>query len=201
MDEPLNPLPPKPPPEDAEPVDAVLLRSQEEHKHARRVIVRRLVTLLATAVAAFALTIWLLVRHDPLGGAAEENSAAAGVVRAQLDALGRGELRAAYDLFSDHYREQVPFDAFHKLVATHWTMFRAREIKFESREASSVRAVFDTHIVSSDGERYLARFTVVEAEGRWWIDDVRWGFEPVPRHRLTAQLRFTAASGDRVVVD
>jgi uncharacterized protein DUF4864 len=194
MDEPPNPLPPEPVPESPEPADILLRRAQQDRARFRRTIVRRLAVLLATAITAFVLTIWLLVRHEPPGGVAEENSAAAGVVRAQLDALGHGELRAAYDLFSDNYRKQVPFDAFHELVATHWSMFRAREIKVESREASRVRAVFDTHILSSDGERYLARYTVVEVEGRWWIDDVRWGLEPESRHRLTAQLQRTAAS-------
>lgn len=161
---------------------------------ARKIIVRRLGVLLGAAVAAFALTVWILVRVDLPAGSAGEELAAANVVRAQLDALNRGELREAYGLFSQHYRDQMTFEAFHELVATHLAMFRARKVDFESREESHARAVFDTHILSTNGERYFARYTVIRIEGHWWIDDVRWGAEPQPPSRITAHLAQTAVA-------
>ena len=158
-------------------------------------ILRGMGALLGASAAAFTLTIWLLVRMDAASGAIAPVPAANGapgetqaaaperVVRAQLDAFRRGQVREAYDLFSAHYREQVSFEAFHELVASHWRVLRTRTVQFESREATGARAVFDTHIVATDGERYLARYTLIESEGRWWIDEVHWGAEPdAPRH-------------------
>jgi hypothetical protein len=162
---------------------AVAERAREQH---RRAILRRLEALLAAAGAAFILTTWLLVRMDIAGKSAAGNSNASQVVRRQLEALDRGELREAYALFSQHYRQQVPFEAFHELVASHWRMFRARKIEFVNREESRVRAVLDTHITASDGGHYLARYTLVEIEGQWWIDDLRWGIEGEARGRITA---------------
>lgn len=200
MDDPLNSLPPVPADNLQDGEAAIVAAAQAIRERARRAVVRRLAALLTAAVVAFALTTWLLVRSD-FSEAADENSVAAGVVRAQLDALGRAELREAYDLFSDHYRQQVSFEAFHELVAAHWSMFRAREVKFEGREASRVRAVLDTHILSSNGERYVARYTVVEVEGKWLIDDVHWGPDAAPHDRLTAQLRLIAFSSARNALD
>jgi len=150
-------------------------------------------------VIAFALTVWILVRVDLPAGSAGEELAAANVVRAQLDALNRGDLREAYGLFSQRYRDQVPFDAFHDLVTSHLAMFRARKVDFESREESHARAVLDTHILSTNGERYFARYTVIQIEGHWWIDDIRWGLEPSsPPSRVTARLaQPTVPSGSR----
>ncbi len=144
--------------------------------------------MLGAAVIGFALTVWILVRMDLPAGSAGEELAAANVVRTQLDAVNRGDLREAYGLFSQRYRDQVPFEAFHELVATHLPMFRLRKVDFESREESHVRAVLDTHILSTNGERYLARYTVIRIEGHWWIDDIRWGPEPQPPSRTTAHL-------------
>jgi len=151
----------------------------------RRWFLRRLGVLLATAAAAFALTTWLLARQDSRGapGAADGPES---IVRQQLDALGRGELRAAYDLFTQGYRDRVSFAAFHDLVFTHPGMFHARSVTVESREQSAARAVLETHIVAADGGRYLARYTLILIEGQWWIDDLRWGREPEPRGRFSA---------------
>jgi hypothetical protein len=154
----------------------------------RRWFLRRLGALLATAAAAFALTTWLLARQDSRSapGAADGPES---IVRQQLDALGRGELRAAYDLFTQGYRDRVPFAAFHDLVFTHPGMFHARSVTVESREHSAARAVMETHIVAADGAHYLARYTLILIEGQWWIDDLRWGREPEPRGRFSACAR------------
>jgi hypothetical protein len=56
-------------------------------------------------------------------------------------------------------------------------MFRTRELRFSRNEESGERAVLETHIRAEGGERYVARFTLIRAEGRWWIDDLRWAAE------------------------
>ena len=188
MDEPQNPASPPGAPEHVlranfteDPADAARVR-------ARRIIVWRLGVLLAAAVFAFALTVWILVRVDLPAGSAGEELAATSVVRAQLDALNRGDLRQAYELFSQRYREQVPFEAFNELVSAHLAMFRARKVDFESREESHARAVLDTHILSTNCVHYFARYTVILVYGRWWFVVVRWGPEPPSPSRVTARL-------------
>lgn len=147
----------------------------------RRRLLQRLLALLTTSVAAFTFTTFLLVRYEKQLGLLGGGPGPASVVRTHLEAVNRGELRAAYELFSPHYREQVSFDAYHALVATHRRVFRLREIHFNRTEQSGGRAVLETRLVTADGERYVARFTLVRADGRWWIDDLRWGAES---HRL-----------------
>jgi hypothetical protein len=188
MDDPQNLGPPPDAPEQF-PGVIVVDPAAAARERARKIIVLRLGVLLGAAVTAFALTVWILVRVNLPAGSAGEELAAANVVRAQLDALNRGELREAYGLFSQHYRDQVPFEAFHELVATHLSMFRARKVDFESREESHARAVLDTHITSTNGERYLARYTLIQVEGHWWIEDLRWGPEPQPPAHVTATLK------------
>lgn len=158
-------------------------QARERHQ---RIILKRVWMLLAVAGVAFVLTTWILVRRDSIAKPVIGNSEPSQIIRKQLDALNRGELREAYALFSQDYRKQVPFEAFHELVFSHWAMFRARTIDFDSLEETRVRAILDTHITSADGARYLARYTLVEIEGQWWIDDVHWGREDEPGNRSTA---------------
>ncbi len=159
MEEPSanSPLPPEP----------------AEHE-LRRGMLRRLMTLVALGGATFALTTWTLVRLElpfvPAGG----GSSPANVVRAQLEALNRGELGAAYELFSGRYRNEVPFQAFQKLVVTHRRMFRTQELRFSRDEEQGERALVEARLLAQDGAHYVARFTLVRADGRWWIDDLRW---------------------------
>lgn len=170
MDEPLTFFPE--PPEDTPPEWLPVARPRQLGLGA---VQRRMLLLLAVSVATFALTVWILVRFESgLGPFAPEPGE---VVKEQLAALGRGDLRAAYAMFSTHYRKQISFDAYHELVVTHWRIFRTRELRFGQKQQWGGRAVLDTHLVSEGGERYIARFTLIRAEGRWWIDDVRWGAE------------------------
>jgi hypothetical protein len=165
---------------------AIVAAYAQVHEKHQRAILRRVSILLAVAGVAFILTTWILVRRDSLGKSLAADSAPSQIVRHQLDALNRGELREAYGLFSQDYRKQVPFEAFHELVSSHWAMFRARTIDFDSLEETHVRAILDTHITTADGTRFVARYTLVEIEGQWWIDDVHWGREEEPRNRTTA---------------
>ncbi len=173
MDDPLTLFPAEELP--AEPAAAP--RPDDPRALARRGLLRRLLALLAVGVAGFALTTWLLVRVENPARLFGFAKGPAGVVRAHLDALNSGELRTAYDLLSQHYRAQVPFEAFHALVTTHWRMFRTRKVVFRRHEESQHRAVLETHMISADGERYVARFTLVQSDGQWWIDDIRWGID------------------------
>lgn len=131
--------------------------------------------LLAASGLAFTLTAWMLVHFDnPLGSMGSAGTPTS-VVQAHLEALNRGDLHAAYDLFSQRYRQQVSFEAYHQLVSKHWRLFNIREFRVSRDDEWGGRAALETSILSVDGRRYLARFTLVHAEGRWWIDDLRWG--------------------------
>ncbi len=165
MDNPLTVIPPGPsdkPPEE---------RFREA---ARRSLLRRLLALLALGGTAFALTTWTLVRFPNPFGIFDSRSDAASVVKAHLEALGRGDLRAAYEMFSQPYRQRVSFDAYHRLVATHRRVFNVREFHLSRNEEIGGHALLEANIVSGGGERYVARFTLMRAEGRWWISDLRW---------------------------
>ncbi len=144
---------------------------------ARRGLRRRLLALLAAGGTAFVLTTWILVRLENPLGPAGLGSSPTNVVKAHLEALNRGELHAAYALFSLRYREKVSFEAYYELVVRHRRMFRTRELRFSRDEESGERAILETRLLAEGGERYVARFTLVRAEGRWWIDDLRWGTE------------------------
>jgi hypothetical protein len=155
------------------------LASEPDPAEARRraSLLRRLRVLLFASTLAFALTTWMLVRVDNPAALLGWGPGPSSVARAYLEALSRGELRAAYDLFSTQYRQQVSFDVYHQLVITHRDMFLIADARFEEAEDSGDRAVLESSITASDGEHYRARFTMVRIDGRWWIDDLRWGLE------------------------
>lgn len=141
----------------------------------------RRATLMALGFAVAALLAWTTLQREGFFDATGPRE----VVRAQVDDLGRGQLRAAYDLFSPRYRQQVPFNEWRELVVTHWRVFRTRELRFGDNEESNGRAVLETHLVAESGDRYVARFTLVRAEGRWWVDDLRWSQESEERGRVS----------------
>lgn len=147
----------------------------------RRLLLRRLAILLVVAVATFSVTTWLLLRMDTARLAQAEP---AQVVRQHLDALNRGDFRAAYALFSESYRERIAFEAYHAMVAEHRAVFTTRRVEFEAQRQSGARALLTTRVLAADGERYLARFSLVRESGRWWIDDIRWSAEPRRRRSV-----------------
>lgn len=159
----------------------------------QRTMLRRLVALLCTGTLAFTLTTWMLVERErraptvmavSSGAGAdtgEEGSAspAAGgepakTARAQLEALNRGDIRAAYELFSPRYRETASFEAFKALVAAHRAMFRTEEEELDSKAITPDRVRIDLHVQSEDDEHYIAHFTMARMNGRWFVDDLRW---------------------------
>jgi len=131
-------------------------------------------TLLAISLSAFALMVLALVRAGTLDTAWQEGSNPAGVVRAHLEALNRGQVRQAYELFSENYRRKNSYVAFQMLVRHHPQVFHTRLLGLVHPPADSEHPVIETRLLAADGKRYVARFTLVENSGRWWIDDLRW---------------------------
>ncbi len=158
---------------------------EETLRRARAKALRRLKRLLVFGCALFTLTVWLFIRLEMPGGFFSFTPGPARIVRQHLEALNRGHFQEAYLLFSPHYRNEVSFEMYHELVVTHASLFRTRIVSVSSSESSTNRVVLDTRLLASDGERYLARFTLVRAGERWWIDDVRWGAD-TGRHHITA---------------
>jgi hypothetical protein len=145
----------------------------------RRSFRHNLFLLLSLALTAFILTAWILVRVDAPFGIFSTGPQE--IVRAQLRALDRGELRPAYDMFSPRYRGQVSFDTWHKLFVTHWRMFHADVVRAETPAYSGPGVTLEIYLHGADDKDYRARFTLIRTDGRWWIDDVHWTQEPDAR--------------------
>lgn len=175
---PIFPFDPQPAPDAAVAPDP----REEAARRSRERSLRRLQRLLVAGCALFTLTVWLFVRSENFGALFPLTPSPARIVRQHLEALNRGQFREAYLLFSPHYRSEVPFELYHELVITHSAMFRTRIVSVSSSESSTNRVVLETRLLASDGERYLARFTLVHAGDRWWIDDLRWGADSGRRH-------------------
>jgi hypothetical protein len=107
------------------------------------------------------------------------------VARAQLLDLDQGHWHAAYDLFSPRYRAEVSFEVWRDVVLMHSRMFRTRELRFANDREWSGGAALDAHLVAESGDHYLARFTLIYAEGHWWVDDLHWGREPSIEGQVT----------------
>ena len=145
----------------------------------RRNFLHNLYLLLPLTLVAFTLTIWILMRVDSPFGIF--SSGPQEIVRAQLLALDRGELRPAYDMFSERYRGQVSFDDWHELIVTHWRMFHAEVLHSEVPSSAGPGIALELFLHGGDDRDYRARFTLIHTGGRWWIDDVHWTVEPDQR--------------------
>jgi hypothetical protein len=144
----------------------------EDAASRRRSFRHNLILLLSLALAAFILTLWVLVRVDAPFGIFSTGPQE--IVRAQLRALDRGELRPAYDMFSARYRGQVSFDTWHELFVRHWRMFHANVVRAETPAISGPGVTLEIYLHGADDKDYRARFTLIRTDGRWWIDDVHW---------------------------
>jgi hypothetical protein len=172
----------------------------DRERHRRRALLRRLAALLGTGTLAFTLTTWLLLRHesraprlvspDPPtaktegtpGGSAtaageQTVSAALRTARAQLEALNQDDISGAYSYFSPAYRARVPLATFRRLVRAHRDMFHTEEQDVNMRSQSDDRVVLDIRVSSDDDEDYVAEFTLVRLNGKWCVDNLRWGFD------------------------
>src|SRR5207302_7066232 len=141
---------------------------------AQRSLLSRLLALLVAGGTAFTLTTWVLVRYDNPLGILRPAPGPAKVVQAHLEALSRGEVRTAYEMFSRQYREKVSFEAYQELVVRHRRMFSLREFEFSREEESGVNASTETRIVGMDGARYGTHLTLARAEDRWRLDGLHW---------------------------
>ena len=144
----------------------------EDAASRRRSFRNSLFLLLSLALAAFILTAWILVRVDSPFGIFSTGPQE--IVRAQLRALDRGELRPAYDMFSARYRGQVSFDTWHELFVRHWRMFHANVVRAETPAIGGPGVTLEIYLHGADDKDYRARFTLIRTDGRWWIDDVHW---------------------------
>lgn len=165
---------------------------------------RRVTALFASTFAAFSLTTWFLTRTNFSGDAAHDSSTPEGVVRLQLDALSQSEPEIAYGLFSPQYRAEVSFEAFERVVSTHGGMFRVNSIAVEDIAKSISRDEMRVRISAADGQHYIAKYSTVLIEGRWWIDAMRWRRDEAPPERIftrsaTRRRNFELASCDVVV--
>lgn len=138
----------------------------------RRKFLRRMQAILAAGVVSFALVTWVLVHHAMLLQAPDQDPVQ--VVRVEIGALGRGDLQSAYSQLSDRYRREVPFENYHRLFLAHRRAFLARAYRVIGKERHGSETFVDALIESTNGEHYTARFTLVQAGGRWWIDDLHW---------------------------
>ena len=150
---------------------------------------QRITALFASSFAAFSLTTWLLTKTNIGGDAGHNASTPEGVVRMQLDALAQSEPQIAYGLFSPRYRAEVPFAAFEEIVKAHGGMFRAKTIAIEEIARSYARDEMRVRIGSADGEHYVARYSTILIEGRWWIDAMRWRVDEAPPERVFTRAR------------
>jgi hypothetical protein len=148
------------------------LAAYEDAASRRRRFRHNLFLLLSLALAAFILTAWILVRVDAPFGIFSTGPQE--IVRAQLRALDRGELRPAYDMFSARYRGEVSFDTWHELFVTHWRMFHADVVRSETPAIRGPGVTLEIYLHGADDKVYRARFTLIRTDGRWWIDDVHW---------------------------
>jgi hypothetical protein len=158
---------------------------EELARVARSQSLRRLQRLLILGCALFTLTIWVLVHLESPGKISPFAPGPSRIVRQHLEALNRGAFREAYLLFSQHYRDAVSFELYHQLVVSHSAMFRTHIVSVRHQEAAGNRIVLDTRLLASDGERYVARFTLVQVGNRWWIDDLRWGADTDRRNIIS----------------
>ncbi len=150
----------------------------------RRGVRRNLFLLLGLTLAAFILASWVLVRVDAPFGIF--SSGPQEIVRAHLRALDRGDLRPAYDMFSERYREKVSFDTWHQLFVTHWRMFHADVVRAETPPQSGAGVTLEIYLHGADNKDYRARFTLIRIEGRWWIATMCTGHKS-----LTPVVRFS----------
>lgn len=155
-------------------------KENEEVDARRRRFRRHLFLLLSLSLAAFVLTSWILVRVDAPFGIFSNGPQE--VVRAQLRALDRGELRPAYEMFSPRYRGQVSYESWHELFIRHWRMFHADVVRAETTPGLGPGVTMEIYLHGSDDKDYRALFTLIRVDGRWWIDDVHWAEEAEERH-------------------
>jgi hypothetical protein len=154
-----------------------LFRAEAFAANDKRRFLRRMGWLLVVGFASFALVSWMLVRSTRMMGFGARDSEPIAVVKLELGSLARGDMKDAYAQLSERYRKQVPFANYNALVVSHRRMFLTREYRVTRHEVHDGQMQIDAQLVSVNGRHYLARFTLIEIGGRWWIDDLHWRTE------------------------
>jgi hypothetical protein len=162
-----------------------IFRAEAFAANDRQRFLRRLGWLLVAGLASFALVSWMLVRSTRIIGFGARDSGPIAVVKLELGSLARGDMQDAYAQLSERYRKQVPFADYNALVTSHRRMFLTREYRVTRDEVHDGQMQIDAQLVSINGKHYLARFTLVEIAGRWWIDDLHWRAETYERMEHT----------------
>jgi hypothetical protein len=160
------------------------------HEHPRvtnPLLPRRLAMLFASSFVAFSLTTWFLARTNNTADVPHAANTAEGVIRQQFEAVSQGEMRVAYALFSPRYRSEVPFETFEETVRAHGAIFRATSVRKESEIETVARAEIKLRLETAGGDRFTARYTLIEIEGRWWIDEMRWQVDAPAAGRILAR--------------
>jgi hypothetical protein len=188
MDDPANALPPIPESGlspgfagESLPAAAPVTNAPPAARRSSGGVRRRLLALAGAGLAGLLAAAWLtgprLAWFAGWGGPRE-------IARAQLAEIDRGQVRAAYDLFSVRYRRQVTFEEWRDLMVTHARMLRTHDVRFGDDNPRGGRDMFEVHLTAESGERYVARFTMIRSQGRWWVDDLHWGREPAEGARV-----------------
>lgn len=151
----------------------------------RQRFLRRMGWLLVAGFASFALVSWMLVHGTRVMRHGAQDSEPLAVVKLELGSLARGNMQDAYAQLSERYRKEVPFANYKALVVSHRRMFLTREYRVTRHEVRNGQMQIDAQLVSVNGKHYLARFTLVELAGRWWIDDLHWREEAFERMEHT----------------
>jgi hypothetical protein len=162
-----------------------LFRAEAFAANDRHRFLRRLGWLLVAGFASFALVSWMLVRSTRIIGFGARDADPLAVVKLELGSLARGDMEDAYAQLSERYRKEVPFANYNALVISHRRMFLTREYRVTRHEVHGGQMQIDAQLVSVNGKHYLARFTLVELTGRWWIDDLHWHEEAYERSEHT----------------
>jgi hypothetical protein len=168
-------------PSSGELIQPDLFRAEAFAANDRQRFLRRMGWLLVAGFASFALVSWMLVHSTRLMRYGAPDSEPLAVVKLELGSLARGNMEDAYAQLSERYRKEVPFANYSALVVSHRRMFLTREYRVTRREVHNGQMQIDAQLVSVNGKHYLARFTLVELGGRWWIDDLHWREEAFER--------------------
>ncbi|QWG19427.1 DUF4864 domain-containing protein [Bradyrhizobium sediminis] len=111
---------------------------------------------------AFLLLVAFLIGLASPAGAADDVATAQGVIRSQVEALGRGDAAAAYSHAAPAIREIFPqADIFMAMVrGSYAPVYRHRSFEFGKARAADGRIAQRVHIVDGDGVAWEALYTL-----------------------------------------
>jgi hypothetical protein len=93
------------------------------------------------------------------------------VVHAQLEAIGKHDYQAAYDLLSDNAKNRLTLEQFVELVQRNKIVENNYTSDFLDRRMEKDIARFSGTVRALGREKTAAAFTVVKQGDRWLIDE------------------------------